>query len=63
VGRVVSDYRVFVLNAGGHVTTRHDFEADDDVQAVQIAQQYVDGHDVQVWQRDRMIGKLEKSNR
>ena len=58
----MSDYRAFVLNAGGHVSKRHDFEADDDVQAVQIARQYVDGHDVEVWQRDRMIGKLKQSD-
>lgn len=58
----MSDYRAFVLNAEGHVTKRHDFEADDDVQAVQIARQYVDGHDVEVWQRDRMIGKLKQSD-
>ena len=42
---------------------RRDFEADDDVQAVQIARQYVDGHDVEVWQRDRMLGKLKQSDR
>ena len=53
-------YRAFLFDRTGHVTKRHDFEADDDVQAVQIAQQYVDGHDVEVWQLGRVVGKLKK---
>ena len=56
----MSDYRAFVLDADGHVRQRQDFEAEDDVQAVQIAQRYVDGHDVEVWQLGRMVGKLER---
>jgi hypothetical protein len=58
----VSDYRAFVLNDAGHVIKRHDFEAQDDARAVQIARQYVDGHDVEVWQRARMVGKLKQSD-
>lgn len=55
------DYRAFILDNSNHIVKRHDFEAQDDVQAVQIAQQkYVDGHDVEVWQLGRIIGKLKR---
>jgi hypothetical protein len=40
------------------VTKRHDFETDDDAQAMQSAKQYVDGQDVEVWQLARLVGKL-----
>lgn len=52
------DYSAYILNAGGHVVNRHDLQADDDAQAVQIASQYVNGHDVEVRQRDRVVGLL-----
>ncbi len=55
------EYRAFLLDKTGRITRRHDFEADDDVQAVQIAQQYVDGHDVEVWQLGRVVGNLQTS--
>jgi hypothetical protein len=54
----VVDYRAYELDAKGHVKRRIDFEADDDAAALQHARQYVDGHDVEVWMRDRVVGKL-----
>ena len=36
------------------ISHRHDFEAQDDLQAIQIAQQAVDGHDVEVWEFGRV---------
>jgi hypothetical protein len=56
----MSEYRAFLIGKNGKVTDCEDFEAEDDVQAVHIAQQYVDGHDIEVWQLDRVIGKLKR---
>lgn len=56
----MSDYRAFIVDAEGHVVKRHDFEAEDDAGAIASAQQYVDGHDVEIWQLDRIVGKLKR---
>jgi hypothetical protein len=57
-GPYTTDYRAYVLDRNGRVTKRFDFEADDDTQAMQSAKQYVDGHDVEVWQLARVVGKI-----
>jgi hypothetical protein len=56
----MNEYRAFLIGKNGKITGREDFEAEDDVQAVQIAQKYVDGHDVEVWQLGRVVGKLKR---
>ncbi len=57
----MQDYRAYVLDQNGHVTQRHDFEFVDDEAAIIHARRFVDGHDVEVWQIDRVV-KLLKSN-
>jgi hypothetical protein len=58
-GGVVSDYRAFWPDAAGHVVRRIDFEAANDAQALQVAQQHVgESRDVEVWQLGRVVGKL-----
>jgi hypothetical protein len=53
-------YRVYVIGPDGHFETAHILECDDDAAAIQAAKQYVDGHDVEVWQQDRRITRLER---
>ena len=53
------DYRAFVLDKDDHIVKRHDFEAENDAAALEIARQYVDGHDVEVWQRSHIISRLK----
>jgi hypothetical protein len=55
----MAEYRAYPLDAQGHVRNRIDFEAADDAAALKHARQYVDGHDIEVWQLKRLIGKLE----
>ncbi len=57
----MSDYHAYILGADGHIIKRHDIECDGDDAALEYAKKLVDGHDVEVWQRDRVVGKL-KSN-
>ena len=52
------DHHAFVLDKTICISNRHDFEAHDDVQAVQIARKYVNGHDVEVWELGR-VGRLK----
>jgi hypothetical protein len=52
-------YRAFVLDKDRHIMKRHDFEAANDDDALKHARQYVDGHDVEVWQLKRIVATLK----
>jgi hypothetical protein len=54
----LNEYRAYVLDSNDHVVARHDIEADNGTAALELAKQYVDGHDVEVWQRTHIIGRL-----
>ena len=52
------DYRAYIMGLDGHVTGRHEFWAEDDEKAKEQAKQYVDGHDIELWHRDKKIAEL-----
>ena len=52
------DYRAYIVGSDGHFKSSEVIIADDDGQAVKIAEKLVDGHDVEVWQLDRKIAAL-----
>lgn len=54
----MGEYRAFVIDKGDHIVRRHDFEAEDDVQAILVAEKFLDGHDVEVWHLRRVVGRL-----
>jgi hypothetical protein len=54
------NYRAFILDKDDHIVRRHDFEAVDSTAALEIAQQYVNGHDVEVWRHMQIIGRLDR---
>jgi hypothetical protein len=56
-----SDYRAYVLDANDKILTRHDFTAENSEAALEVARQYVDGHDVEVWQRAHIVGRLRRN--
>ena len=49
------DYRAYIMGTDGHVQNRVDLRCDDDVEAIKLAKQLVDGHDVELWNLDRYI--------
>lgn len=50
-----------ILSAPTDVSLRAEvIVAKDDAEALSIAKQFVDGHDVELWQLDRKIGVLHK---
>jgi hypothetical protein len=55
-----TEYRAYLLDENGRVLKREDFEADNDTQAMESAGRYLDGHDVEVWQLERVIGLLKR---
>ena len=56
------EYRAFLLDKSDHIVRRQDFEAENDASALETARQYVDGHDVEVWKRTHIIGRLKHSS-
>jgi hypothetical protein len=54
------DYRAYTLDDKGHIVCVYELNACDDEDAIAQAQQYVDGHDIEVWQKGRKIGLLSR---
>jgi hypothetical protein len=52
-------YRAYLLDDDDHIVKRQDFEAANDTAALETARQYVDGHDVEVWQSTRILSRLK----
>ena len=48
-------YRAFIMGPDGHVQNRVDLCCNDELEAIELAKQLVDGHDVELWQLDRRI--------
>ena len=57
------DYRAYIVGEGGHFVGVHEIDAPDDDAALEKAKQYVDGLDVELWQRARRIARIEGSKR
>lgn len=48
-------YRAYMLGADDHVQHRVDLVCDDEAEAIGLAKQLGDGHDVELWQLGRLI--------
>jgi len=48
-------YRIYTVGRDGHFSGVIDIECADDQEAIQKAEQAVDGYDVELWQRGRFI--------
>ena len=45
----MATYRAHFLDSKSHITSRRDFEADSEVEAIETAQQWVDGRVIEIW--------------
>jgi hypothetical protein len=52
------DYRVYILDSAGHFSDVISLQCADDNEATQKAKLLVDGHDVELWCRDRKIDRF-----
>jgi hypothetical protein len=60
IGRTaMPDYRAYIMGTDGHIQNRVDMRCNDDVEALRLAKQLVDGHDVELWQLDRKVETLK----
>jgi hypothetical protein len=53
------DYRVYVLDTDGHIARSILLVCPDDRAAIASAKQLIDGHDIELWQRDRKIARFD----
>jgi hypothetical protein len=52
-------YRIYTVGADGHFAgPAQVIECTDDEEAAQKARQFVDGHDIEVWEKDRLVALL-----
>ena len=51
----MQEYRAYIMGLDGHVQNRVDLRCNDESEAISLARQLVDGHDVELWQLDRKI--------
>jgi hypothetical protein len=54
------EYRAYIIGSDGHFHSSVQLDCTDDEVAKEQAKQLVDGHDVELWQRDRKIAKFER---
>jgi hypothetical protein len=54
-----TEYQVYSIGADGNGLKETDLDRPDDRAAVQAAKQFVDGHDIELWQGDRKITEFE----
>jgi hypothetical protein len=56
---VMPSYRAYLINGDNRVSAYRAIDADTDAEALKVALNFVDGCDVEVWQLDRKVGRLE----
>jgi hypothetical protein len=56
----MTDYRVYVIGSDGHFVRAIHLDCPNDDAAIESAKQFVNGHDIELWQRDRIIGKFDR---
>jgi hypothetical protein len=57
------DYRAYLIGSDGHFFKSVALDEIDDAAAIAAATQLIDGHDVELWQRDRKIAEFAKKTK
>ena len=55
----MADYRAYLIGSDGHFFDAVHLDCADDVEAMEKAKQLVDGHDIELWQRDRRVAAFD----
>ena len=59
----MAEYRAYIVGDDGHIVSFRAFICDTDADATVWAKQMVDGHDVELWSRERFVIRLRPSDR
>jgi hypothetical protein len=51
-------YKVYIVGEDDHFLRAIELDCRDDAAAIEAAKQFVDGHDVELWQLGRQIARL-----
>jgi hypothetical protein len=57
-GAQMSEYRVYVIGSDGHFIQAIQLDCPDDKAAIESAKQFVNGHDIELWQFARHIARF-----
>jgi hypothetical protein len=60
-GRRMAGYRAYIIGVDGHFLRAIELVCPDDETAKEYAKPLADGHDVELWQGDRLIAKFEST--
>jgi hypothetical protein len=55
----MTEYKIKVIGALGHFARSFPIDCPDDKAAVESAKQFVDGHDIELWQRNRLLTRFD----
>jgi len=58
----MQEYRAYIMGPDGHVHKRVDLRCSDESEAIVRAKPLVDGHDVELWQLDRLIRSVKHTS-
>jgi hypothetical protein len=56
----LTDYRVYIIGNDGHFVSAIQLDCPDDNAAIESAKQFINGQDIELWQRERMIAKFDR---
>jgi hypothetical protein len=56
----MTDYRVYVIGSDGHFVSAIQLDCPNDNAAIESAKQFINGHDIELWQHDRIVAKLDR---
>jgi hypothetical protein len=56
----VADYRLYGLDGVNKVASGEWFEAEDDLNAIEVAKKMMDGHDCELWQGRRLVARIPR---
>ncbi len=54
----MTDYRLYGLDGVNKVASGEWFEAEDDLNAIEVAKTLMDGHDCELWQGRRLVARI-----
>jgi hypothetical protein len=59
----MAEYRIYTVGSDGHFIGFTPLFCEDDAQAIQKAEQLLDGHDLQLWSGPRYVGRLKSKDK
>lgn len=57
----MADYRLYFLDEANHIRGVAEFECDGDDDAMQRAENHPDGRRMELWSRDRLVRRFDRS--